>query len=216
MPTHGGRAVVAVLLLANGCIARASAGDSELLGCQAELRTACTAAELNDFVSCSVCASLVPRCATLDTVGLCREAASAPDPQDPPFDLTRVLFSGSFSSHMVLQRAPQQSAAFGTGKPGGSVRVTLSGPGGFVHVATAAVADSSSDLAVHGTWKLLLPPRPAGFGYTLEAACDGCSNTSTTTLSDVGFGDVPAPANVHTVVVVLLNLSTAYHSVMYA
>ena len=74
-----------------------------------------------DFVGCAVCAAALAPCAGADAVSLCRERAAvlaAPDPQDPPFDRSRVLFSGSFSDNMVLQRQPRQAAVYGTAKPG--------------------------------------------------------------------------------------------------
>ena len=38
----------------------------------------------------------------------------AVDPADPPFESDKVLFSGVFSDHVVLQRAPQHATVFGT------------------------------------------------------------------------------------------------------
>ena len=164
-------------------------GDEVL--CDAELRSKCPASELRSFVGCTICAmSLAPRCAAVDMTRLCRETVSAPDPQDPPFDLTRALFSGAFSSHMVLQREPQRSAAFGTAKPGAEVTVTLSGPDGFSHEVTTVAVDHASDPAMHGTWKVLLPARPPGFGYSMSAACGSCENATAAVLTDIGFGDV--------------------------
>ena len=123
---------------------------------------------------------------------LCARLAFAqnPGPNDPPFDLTRVLFSASFSSHMVLQRAPQVAAVFGTAAPGGAVTVTLTGPAGYTFTSPPVAVVRSPDAALHGTGKVLLPARPAGFGYTVAAACEGCANTTTVALEDVGFGDV--------------------------
>jgi sialate O-acetylesterase len=115
-------------------------------------------------------------------------AAAQPDPQDPPFELSRVLFSGAFSDHAILQRAPQSSSVFGTATIGATITVTLSGPGGYHHAATATVV-TSDDPALHGTWKVLLPARPAGLGYSIEAACRGCVNGTAATLTDIGFGD---------------------------
>ena len=115
-------------------------------------------------------------------------ALAVPDPQDPPFDLSRVLYSGSFSDHGVLQRAPKVSSVFGTASVGATVVVRLTGPGGYSHASAPAAVASSADPALHGTWKVLLPPRPAGFGYSLVATCTGCQNTTAATLTDVGFG----------------------------
>jgi len=118
-------------------------------------------------------------------------AAAAPlGPVDPPFDLTRALFSSAFSDHAVLQRAPQQAAVFGTATPGAAVTVSLAGPQPFT-AAPVAVA-ISADPALHGTWKVVLPARPAGFGYSISASCAGCSNATSApaALADIGFGDV--------------------------
>jgi hypothetical protein len=89
----------------------------------------------------------------------------------------------------VLQQEPNVAAVFGTAKPGATVVVTLAGPGGFSYSSPPTdVTTSPSDPAVHGTWKVLLPARPPGFGYTVTATCADCSNTTRPTLSDVGFG----------------------------
>ena len=65
-------------------------------------------------------------------------ALAVPDPQDPPFDLSRVLYSGSFSDHGVLQRAPKVSV-FGTASVGATVVVVrLTGPGGYSHASARA------------------------------------------------------------------------------
>lgn len=111
-------------------------------------------------------------------------------PVDPPFDLTRALFSSVFSDNAVLQRAPQRSAVFGTATPGAAVTVTLAGPQPFS--APPVVVTSSADPALHGTWKVVLPARAAGFGYSVTAMCTGCANSTSApaTLANVGFGDV--------------------------
>jgi len=155
-----------------------------------KLYTVC-GAELASVVDCSICVSqhMSPDC--VDVVGLCREAVTArADPQDPPFDMTKVLFSGIFSTHGVLQRAPRRSSVYGTATPGATVTVVLSGPDGYSHTSAPTAVTSSPDSAVNGTWKILLPARTAGFGYTLEARCLGCPNTTAHTLTDIGFGDV--------------------------
>jgi len=109
---------------------------------------------------------------------------------DPPFDQTKVIFSGVFSNHGVLQRSPASASVFGTAVAGGSVTVTLSGPNGFNFTSAPVIVTTSNDASLNGTWKVLLPPRPAGFGYSLTATCNGCSNDTAATLNDVGFGDV--------------------------
>jgi hypothetical protein len=49
---------------------------------------------------------------------------------------------------------------------------------------------SSTDAALHGTRKVVLPTRPAGFGYAIEARCHGCTNDTAAALVDIGFGEV--------------------------
>eukprot|EP01050_Picozoa_sp_SAG11_P021627 SAG11_NODE_3889_length_2165_cov_0.903679_1_plen_139_part_00 len=126
----------------------------------------------------------------LPAPALLQLALAAPDPQDPPFDLSRALFSGAFSDHAVLQRAPKSSSVFGTATADATVTVLLTGPNGYSYTSAPAPVASSADAAVHGTWKVVLPPRPAGFGYTVEARCSGCSNATTATIEDVGFGEI--------------------------
>ena len=60
-----------------------------------------------------------------------------------------------------------------------------------VLVAWRAAVDGQADLPLVPA-QVLLPARPAGFGYTIEAACYGCANASApvATLVDVGFGEV--------------------------
>ena len=110
---------------------------------------------------------------------------------DPAFDLSRVRFAGSFLSGMVLQRGPSSaSAVFGTASPGATVQLHAQGPGGwtFSAKATASAAKAAEE---HGTWKVLLPPRPASVGgYSITAKCATCANSTAQTLSDVSFGDV--------------------------
>jgi sialate O-acetylesterase len=115
---------------------------------------------------------------------------AAIDPADPPFESDKVLFSGVFSDHVVLQRAPQHATVFGTAAPGATITVAVSNEAlKYTYTVETAVA-VSSDTAIHGTWKTLLPPRPAGLGYTIEARCDTCVNQTAATLVDVAMGDV--------------------------
>ena len=109
---------------------------------------------------------------------------------DPPFDLTRVLFSATFSDDMVLQRAPQAAATYGTATPGAAVTVRLAGPGGFAWASAPAAVDAGADESVRGTWKVVLPARGAGFGYSVTATCAGCPNATAASLAGIGFGDV--------------------------
>ena len=120
-------------------------------------------------------------------------AASLPSSlayHDPPFDATRVLFSAAFSSDMVLQRAPQQAAVFGTATPGAAVTVSVSGPSNYSWTSAPAPVAVTSDASLNGTWKVVLPARAAGFAYAIVATCDGCPNATSAALAGVGFGDV--------------------------
>ena len=117
-------------------------------------------------------------------------AAAGMGPIDPPFDKTRVLFSAAFTDAMVLQREPQRAAVFGSATPGATITVALSGPAGYAFTSPPTTVTSSADDALDATWKVLLPPRPAGFNYTVTATCTGCSNSTPAVLEGVGFGDV--------------------------
>jgi hypothetical protein len=112
-------------------------------------------------------------------------------PIDPPFDKTRVLFSNTFNDHMILQRAPQQAAVFGTATPGAAVTVRLTGPG-VSYTSPPAAVQVSADPTLDGSWKVVLPAQPAGLGYNVVATCTGCSNSTSPPvgLAGVGFGDV--------------------------
>ena len=109
---------------------------------------------------------------------------------DPPFDVTRILFSAVFSDDMVLQRAPQQAAIFGTATPGASVTVSMMGPNKYAWTSAPAPVSTDADATVGGTWKVILPARSAGFGYSVAAACSGCPKTTVVSITGVGFGDV--------------------------
>lgn len=111
---------------------------------------------------------------------------------DPPFDMTRVQLSGTFGNGMVLQRSPAQAAAYGTATPGASITVTLTNPAsGFTWRSDPTAVSMDADPAQRGTWKVILPPRPYGEGYTLSASCSGCTNASAVAeIADVLFGEV--------------------------
>ena len=66
----------------------------------------------------------------------------------------------------------------------------LTGPNGYTYTSAPAPVASSDDPALHGTWKVLLPARPAGLGYTVAALCSGCTNATGVQLNGVGFGEV--------------------------
>ena len=65
-----------------------------------------------------------------------------------------------FSDNMVLQRSPQRSAVYGTATPGAKVALAFAGRSGFAFSKTVDVS-SSPAAEQHGTWKVLLPARPA-------------------------------------------------------
>lgn len=109
---------------------------------------------------------------------------------DPAFDLSRLQFSGSFLSEMVLQRGPAQSAVFGTATPKATVTIKATGPDGWSFSGSSPVVALPAAGEVHGTWKVILPARPAGTGYTITATCAGCINTTAQTLANVSMGDI--------------------------
>jgi sialate O-acetylesterase len=92
-----------------------------------------------------------------------------------------VLISFVFSSHMVLQRAPQRAVVFGAANatvPGDSVAVSLSGVGSWLSRADAT-----------GAWSVTLPAQAASAaGATLTATSNATGRS--VTLEDVLFGDV--------------------------
>jgi len=147
----------------------------------------------------------------------CATLAAATDPDDPPFDQTRVLFSGIFSDHGVLQRAPARAALFGTAAAGAHVTVSVAGPNGYAHTTPQTVVASTSDPAIHGTWKVLLPARPPGVGYTITARCDACDNATAASLTDVAFGDVwlcSGQSNMEDPVLTTLSRNSSYAAVL--
>ena len=100
-----------------------------------------------------------------------------------------MLFAGNFGDNMVLQRS-QKSAVYGTATPGANVQLVFAQPSsGFSFSETVGVA-SSPAAEHHGTWKVLLPPRPAGNNYTLTATCAGCPNTTAAVASGIATGEV--------------------------
>jgi hypothetical protein len=109
---------------------------------------------------------------------------------DPAFDLSHVQFAGSFLNGMVLQRGPSAPAVFGTATPGAAVQVHVAGPGGWTF-STHATASTAAAAELRGTWKVILPARPASVGgYTLTAECASCANRTAQVLADVSFGDM--------------------------
>jgi hypothetical protein len=90
-----------------------------------------------------------------------------------------ALISPVFSSHMVLQRAPQSAVVYGAANatvPGDTVAVSLSGVGSW-----QAQADAT------GAWAVTLPPQAATTaGATLVAT--SAATGRNVTLTDVVFG----------------------------
>ena len=87
----------------------------------------------------------------------------------------RSLVSRTLGSHMVLQRGPAEAVVWGYSSGGVTVRVKLDG-----HSSRNATPD------VHGTWRVRLPPMPAGGPHTLTVEAGGAAET----LTDILFGDV--------------------------
>ena len=113
---------------------------------------------------------------------------------DPAFDTTKVRLAGNFGDGMVLQRGPgRRAAVYGTATPGATVAVTLANTGlGYRWVSAPAPVAAGGGAEHAGAWKVLLPPRPAGEGYTVSAACTGCTDAAApaATLSAVLYGEV--------------------------
>ena len=103
-----------------------------------------------------------------------------------------LCFSGGFAHNAVLQRAPLRAALYGAsgrnftsgtpislsfmGVDGGGARVNLTLP-------TASGAD--------GTWKVLLPPFPAGGNFTARVSCPLCvGGPATAEIHSLQFGEV--------------------------
>ena len=79
-----------------------------------------------------------------------------------------------FTDNAILQRAPAKAALYGRVSPlppsGATVDVTV----------TPALGGKSSfpaEMYADGTWKVLLPPTPAGGAYSATATCAKCTNT---------------------------------------
>ena len=91
-----------------------------------------------------------------------------------------MFFSGVFTDHVVLQRAPARAAVYGGGCSSGTVSVTVTK--GIVLVETVNASAASRA----GEWKALLTAQPAGGAFTIKATCGDASAS----LHDVTFGDV--------------------------
>eukprot|EP01051_Picozoa_sp_SAG22_P017011 SAG22_NODE_2529_length_2473_cov_3.477675_4_plen_326_part_00 len=127
--------------------------------------------------------------------------STAGDPADFnkrfPTDVPGIFFSGVFTNHTVLQRAPETSAVYGVVVGGAkNVEVAMSGTsesGELEDVAGIAATVDSSTTAQFGyaRWKAVLPAHAAGGSFTMTASCTGCgANHTSTAISDVTFGEV--------------------------
>jgi len=121
------------------------------------------------------------------------------DPQStqPKFPATPgTHFSGVFSDHVVLQRAPSKSAVYGVvfgaeAGTGVNVQVSSSATGTYNVQARVDTTRLGSDPLGYATWKAFLKPADAGGNYTINASCSGCKYSNVTSaLNDVTFGDV--------------------------
>lgn len=105
---------------------------------------------------------------------------------------TSLFFSLGFSSRSVLPRAPASALIYG----GGAAGPSCTGVQLVLHSSSRAVVSIvKADLIGHsGSWAAHLPPRSAGFGYSLNATCsfDGAPvarQPDSIELTDVAFGD---------------------------
>jgi hypothetical protein len=102
-----------------------------------------------------------------------------------------TYFSAVFSDHAVLQRAPEASAVYGlvVGVTA-STKVTVSiTDGGQTHDVDATVW-GPGPVPASAYWKALLEPHEGGGSVVLTVACASCANTTTSTITNVTFGDV--------------------------
>jgi hypothetical protein len=121
----------------------------------------------------------------------------ANEPLESPSDLTPngTWFSGAITSHAVLQKGSDVSAALYGGVGGGvtaSANVTLivAEKGSEDYTVTATIL--SVDMAAGNlVWKAMLKPHAKqGGSIAVTAQCSGCSDMTTSTLTDLTYGDV--------------------------
>ena len=142
-------------------------------------------------------------------------------PPPPPQELL-FSFDVAFGDNMLLQQAPAQAAVYGfldynASMAGAVVHVTLTPDSGSPTIVqatlNATVQTFGPDWGVRvlnqtdcptclppfnpwnaplASWKVLLPPQPAGGNFTVTATCTGCSSLapSTASISNVVFGDM--------------------------
>ena len=102
-----------------------------------------------------------------------------------------LQFNSTLGSHMVLQQSPAKAALNGTVQTSGggvaaTIELTLSPSSGGAPVQTATATSTGG-----GLWQALLTPMQAGGNYSITANCtQGCAANTTTTITDVTFGDV--------------------------
>ena len=108
-----------------------------------------------------------------------------------PESSDRLRLPKFFSSHMMLQRAPQKARVWGWAPDrrdvGSTVRVTLSAPRKLIpeRVETAVQTD--------GSWQVQLAPQRPGYDYTVLVELwpeEGTRPAQRLRLTDVAFGDV--------------------------
>ena len=99
-----------------------------------------------------------------------------------------LCLSGQFNDNMILQRAPERAALYGTLAPAGApLSVTLSGAAndGSLYNKTFAAASLPD-----GTWKVLLDPMATGGNYSAALSCPTCTGDPVSPFVNITFGDV--------------------------
>lgn len=103
-------------------------------------------------------------------------------------------FSGAITDHAVLQRGAVSAALYGgvSGGVSANTRVTLTvAENGIDNYTVDAHILSLNKNGGNLTWKALLKPHAnQGGSIVISARCSDCANTTTTTISDVTYGDV--------------------------
>lgn len=121
--------------------------------------------------------------------------------KSPPVAPNGTFFSGVFTDHAVLQRAPATSAVYGYVSGGVSsdtqVVVTVteyaqSNPAKVLtsYNITAEITDTTY-IPANISWKAFLTAHEAGGNVSISASCKNCGNTSSVAeIDDITFGDV--------------------------
>lgn len=119
----------------------------------------------------------------------CSGQPSAPALAPFPTDVNGAFFSGVFSDHAVLQRAPQKSAVYGVvigAKPTTKVVVKIAGSDSYTLNADVTFRHSG-----YAWWKANLKAHSAGGNYSVNVACSDCiAPSNSSTITDVTFGDI--------------------------